>query len=974
MIIIASIADFTSFIISSLHIMEATDDTGFSRSQVAAACSEGDYDRVQELLAAGADPVTSRSGYFNWSPLHYTARQGRLDFAKILIMQYDCHPMVEDKEGRTPLHVACQHGHLDFACYLIRQKCCDVQYGDIENLIPLYHACGWLSECTSEQALIISKFLVSSAMCDPNMRDTNGKNGVLHASEKGFLSVLKYFVEQCNCDILAVDYRENNALHLAVSFSNDLDVVNYIVGLQKLDLSSVNNKSNNILHMAAIANSSLDICKLILKSADLGMFESLMEARNCRDATPLDLARPELLSFLLSRYTVKNSHFYDKYALSLGMKQPQVPHVRIFFVGDTSAGKSTLIRSLQKESSSFSSSFSLSFTSHSQPSSPVIIEQAHVVAVTEFKSKFYGEVQFYDLDGSSESQYIHETMMPHLILPHLSLFLMVLDFSRPIKEISASFHHWLDVLQRALKGRLKEPKLLIVGSHSDVVKSDGRPNETRSPREKLKHLNFKTDSSAGFEVVAKVLVDCQKNESSGINMVRKQLSTLCEQINDNSELPFNACCLLMHIKSSYSSSSVVSLKTIVADMTSYDIDNVVVYDVRYFLSDDPHVLVSLLDLLNKSGHLFFLKNEADPSRSLIIPDVSRLCSELAQSTNNCELNPLALRNNHHNLFALSNIERLFPDHDPLDMLYLLSHLKLTVSEDNISTQLTMISTELEMYYCPSFLTNPPPNDVWDTKSQYEFTFGWRLEASQHDHHFSLHFIHTLLIQLFSIVITSTKVGHFSLWRCGLYFECDLNGMEILVDASDDSKAVSLIMRSKECTTSCIKYRSVITKRVRDTFKEYYSHFEPVELIMDPFYSRQYPLLPRKSLTLFNSRQVLKNTRNGNMVVKSTDNVLMSIKELLVVEPYVVIGRDCLSDLLKVKRTDIVTDIFLRNLVERITENNADKVVGIFAAMFGMDKGKPVTVESLRLNSDQTYQNIIQSLNNFTTLDSSMFPL
>lgn len=953
--------------LTPLNTMEG--ENSCSRNLLATACSVGDYDHAQKLLATGADPVTSRAGYFNWSPLHYTARLGRLDFAKMLISQYGCHPMVEDKEGRTPLHIACQHGHLDYARYLIKQKRCDVQYGDIEDLIPLYHACGWLSECTDEQALILSKFLVSSAKCDPNTRDMNGKNAVLHAGEKGFLSVLRYFIEECKCDASSVDYRKNNVLHLAISFCNNFKVVCYIIGLHEIDLASVNNMNNNILHMAAIANSSLDVCKKILASTDSSMLESLIEGKNCREETPLDLARPELARLLLSCYTVKNSDYYKKHALSLGMKQPQVPQPRIFVVGDASAGKSSLIQSLQKESASFSSSFSLSFTPHSQRSSLVVIEQAHVVVTTEFKSKFYGEVQFYDLNGSSECQYIHNVMMPHFIHPHLSLFLVVIDFSRPIEEINTSFYHWLSILCRACrscKERMAKPKVLVIGSHSDVVKS----HETKSPREKLRHLTF-NDSSSDYDVVCSVLLDCQKSESSGINVVRKQLSTLCEQIKDNNELPFNACCLLMFIKSNYGSCSAVSLESIIASVKSYTVENGVIYDLRYFLSDDASVLVPLLDQLSKSSDLLFLKNETVPSRSLIVPDVSHLCSELAQSIN-CEFKHIALKNSHKNLLTLSNIERLFQDQDPHDMLQILSHLKLTVGNGEMSKQFPMITTEEVLYYCPSLLTtNLPPSNLWDAKSMYAFHFGWRMEASQCDHHFSLHFVHTILLQLFFIIVSSAAVKHFSLWRNGLYMESDTKGIEVLIHTSDGSKAVSLIMRSKECSTACIKYRSIITRTVRNTFKEYYSHVEPVELIMDPFYSRRHPLLPRECLTLFDSRQVLETISSGSMVVKSTDGVTISIKELLLFEPYSSIGRYCLSELLKVKHKDIVTDSFFRSLAVQITENN--NKVNLVAAMFSVVDGEIVTAESLRvsLHSDPTYQNIIQSLEIFSCIDSTL---
>ncbi len=49
------------------------------------------------------------------------------------------------------------------------------------------------------------------------------------------------------------------------------------------------------------------------------------------------------------------------------------------------------------------------------------------------------------------------------------------------------------------------------------------------------------------------------------------------------------------------------------------------------MSDDAIILVPLLEDLHQSGHLMFMKNEGDVKRSLLVPNVSQLCSELAEA-------------------------------------------------------------------------------------------------------------------------------------------------------------------------------------------------------------------------------------------------------------------------------------------------------------------------------------------------------
>ncbi len=946
------------------------DDASISRTILAEACSKGDYELADQLIAAGSDPVTSRAGYFSWSPLHYAAKQGKLSFAQMLISQYGCHPMVEDKEGRTPLHVACQHGQLEFARYLVKQKRCDVHYGDVEELIPLYHACGWLSECTNEQALSVAKFLISSAKCDPGTRDVNGKDGVLHASEKGFISVLKYLIEDRHCDVGVVDYRGNNPIHLAVSFSNNYDVVKYLIGLGKLDLGSVNSKSNNLLHMAAIANSSLDICKLIVESVDSSTLESLVEAKNFKDETPLDMARPELLRYLLTRHRVKDDQFYKKYAASLGIKQPASAAVKIVVIGDEAAGKSTLVRSLMKESSSFSSSFSLSFSTHSQPASPTVVEQkTSAMAISDHKSKQFGEVKFHDLDGKLEAQYIHNVVLPHIVQPQSSIFLLVIDFSKSSKDISASLSHWLEFVQRVLKGQAEKAKIVLVASHSDNVKSEIKYQEPRSPRDKLKQLVFE-DSSSRYEFLSRILMDCHKSESSGVNMLRKVLTTQCDLMRSGKNLPFLHSCLLTFIKKSFDASSLVSLQSLQSAVESYVVEDGIVYDLRYFVSDDARILVPLLEDLHQSGHLMFMKNEGEVTRSLLVPNVSQLCSELAEAFGGTGMT-LGHARNQHGLLTTSSFDSHLLAQDSRDTLNALTHLNLAVTGPEMSSRFAMISAEdQQLYYCPSFLLNSPPNNMWDVKSSYNFHFGWRLERSGPTARLSMHYVHLLFLQLFSFATSLTRIKHFAGWELGLHFEFDLSHIEFLVELCDNLSAVVFIMRSKELTIECIKYRSEIVRIIRDSFKEYYGNGMSLEFIMDPYHSHRYPLMPRECLTLFSIDQVWHSIQKRKGTVLSTDDISLTVEELLTFEPLWSMSSDSLDLLQKVDHSDAISRDCWTYLADSISTEES----GMMGKMFHVSNAESISPSGLQsaLNSRQTYRDVLQILYNFTVIDLSLF--
>ena len=937
-----------------------------SRNDLAAICSEGDYDRVRELLAAGADPVTSRAGYFNWSPLHYTAQQGRLDFAKTLITHYRCQPQVEDKEGRTPLHISCQHGHLDFIRYLIKQKRCDPDYLDIENQTPLHHACGWLSECTDERALEVSRFLVGNAKCDPNGKDVNGKNGVLHTCEKGFLLVLKYFIEELKCSLTDMDYKGNNALHLAVSFSNNFEVVKYIIDRNVLDLKCVNNQGNNILHMAAVANSSLDICRLILDSEDSNV---LVNSRNVNNATPLDLAKPELFRLILTRFQVKDEKLYNKYALSLGIKPHLDARVRIFVVGDSNSGKTAVIRSLQKETqSSFCSSFSLSFSSQTHISPPPTPSTPELT-VSHFENKLFGNVVFYDFENSSEVECTQQVMLQNLVHPIFSIFIIVVDFSKTAQEINTVLHQSLTLLTRSCNKIPQKLKVLIVGSHASILKL---PKSLKNEGWKSISLdNFKSFDK--FDITAKILVDSLKSEHSGISMLRKQISTLCDQMEGKNVSSFNASCLSTYLHNKLSSSLAVDLEAVLTDVQSYVCEEGPIFDVRFFLSDDPSILIQSLDTLNENGHILFLKDENNNKKSIIIVDVSELYSELIKISNYDQKLILLSKNRNQNLVAFSDLSTLFPGQD-LDIIsHLLAHFKLCSYSSDMRAE-NQAEKENRKFYIPGLLSNiPSPKDIWDFESQYDFTFGWRAEPVQSGLSFSLQSLHVILLGCFSVSMPFTNHKNLTLWKNGIHFRSTT--FEVLIETS--SEFVSLIMRAQKLNLPCFRYRSTVIKSIRESINNQYSCTKFDEFVMDPFDTRQYPLESRKFLTLFNLSNITSSILCGCPIVKSEGGVEMKLNELLAFEPYVLIGSKCLATFSKDGKHDPVSNDFLRSMAESTILCNA-KEFEIFCSMLSLGATHPnaddmySSLSSWHKRSKLTYEGIIQLLDEYSLINMQQY--
>lgn len=930
-----------------------------SRGELATACSEGDYIRAKELLAIGSDPITSRAGYFNWSPLHYTARQGQLDFAQLLISQYGCHPQVEDKEGRTPLHVACQYGQLEFARYLIQQKRCDASYTDIEDQTPLHHTCGWLSECAEEEALTISKYLITKAKCDPNTRDTNGKTSALHTCEKGFLSVLKYFVEDCNCDLSAVDYKGNNALHLAVSFSDSFAVMDYIMGKNVVDLEAVNNSGNNVLHMAAIAKSSLDVCKLILghKKATL-----LIETLNENGLAPLDLANDELIHYALTQFQIHSSKFYEKYALSLGIKQSPASQMRVFVVGDSKSGKTTLISSLQKEISSFS----LSFSSHSPVSQ--LVEEVRGLVVSYFESKLYGRVICYDFSSQSDYEYIQESVLQHSIYPSFSMFIVVIDQRKPIRDMNSSIHHWLSFVSRAWNSKSNEKlKVIIAGSHADMVKAS-----SKSHCSGLKSISIDTLAStfATFEIVCKLQVDCQKTDHSGIVSLRKQLSTLSSKMGGKTNFSFNASCLLNYLQSRFHSLPAVNLETLVSNIRMYKLEAGTIHDVRYFLSDDSSILIRLLSSLDKAGHIHFLKNEANVDKSVVLTQAPEVFADLTKLWDRTSIS------DHRSLLSHPTMSATFPDLESDTLHQIFTHLKLCTEVVNDVRLESSSSTECAKFYFPSLLSNSSPLYVWDPRCSYEHYYGWIIEASDSTRGFSLNFVHGVLSRCLSASTSSLNIDDLSLWRNGVYFRSTAGGAitEVLIEAIEDWNAFVFHMRAQRFNISCLQYRSTVTKLIRECLAEHGSS-SSVESLIDPFDAMHHPLPTREEVTLFTMPDIISSIKSGDLYVRSKGKFKASLNDIMYFEPFLFIGSDCMVILSKVQRSELMSHEFLRSMAQAISSNiqMLHLVSHIFS--FTPTEFKPCSDEiycTLLSWSDRTYTDLVQLLECYSLFNVTDF--
>ena len=95
-----------------------------------------DKEKVLSLLPVVRDPAGIRDSY-NWTLLHWAARNGWTDLCRLLVEQYQVDPHCRTSNGWTALHWASRFNNLDTVQYLVTSVCCDPLTENNEGRTPL---------------------------------------------------------------------------------------------------------------------------------------------------------------------------------------------------------------------------------------------------------------------------------------------------------------------------------------------------------------------------------------------------------------------------------------------------------------------------------------------------------------------------------------------------------------------------------------------------------------------------------------------------------------------------------------------------------------------------------------------------------------------------------------------------------------------------------------------------------------------
>ena len=103
---------------------------------------------------------------------------------------------------------------------------------------------------------------INGHIMDKQYRDTKGRT-VLHCAVK-HIDVVKYLINECNCDIMTPDKDGDTILHAAAS-EGSLDVMKYLINTHHYNLMTTNNNGLTVLHRAV---KHIDVVKYLINECN----------------------------------------------------------------------------------------------------------------------------------------------------------------------------------------------------------------------------------------------------------------------------------------------------------------------------------------------------------------------------------------------------------------------------------------------------------------------------------------------------------------------------------------------------------------------------------------------------------------------------------------------------------------------------------------------------------------------------------
>ena len=707
-------------------------------------------------------------------PLHIVARVGSYDMAMMFINEYHRYCDIGEKgmRSRSLLHCACEGGNIKLVRTIIRDYKGDVMARDNVGNTPLHDA-------------------------------------ARHGREDLFLVLMNEY----GCDVTAIGMEGWSLLHSAC-VSDDGSMVRLVS--RYISPWVVDEIGNTPLHLCALYGKA-ESTKVLLK------LDPLIMTRNRKGRTPRDMTARfkyvEVLKLIddymkenkdkiYSHYRVIERYTKKKYSLA-------EPITRAFVIGNSGAGKSSLVESLKRDG--FLDSLKRVTETLVPPHTAGIIPSIHT-------SKHYGRVLFYDFAGDAEYYSSHAAILENLASSRKGnyIFLLVVNLREEIAKIKKAFHYWLSFIQHQRFLGLK-PHLIVVGSHLDLLTED-------VVKAKVKEFQIFYDSvdTEAVQMSAPFLLDCCKPRSKQIAEIQSKLT----KDSPHFKLSFQASTLLGLLEKDFSNVPVCSVQ----DMLSH------IKETGVELPTDMQLLHLILLELHDLGLLFVIDSDVSESSSVVL-NISQLTnivhkslfSEAASLSEMFEKESLSFSFS-AGVVSQSILDKILPENITKECLVQLQYCQeISHAEVHVFPSLKVSnSTDQSFLFFPALCSTDKSEVEWVTPPDLSYGIGWLARCTDPCDYLSPRFHHVLMLRLvFKFTLSAhpsadpsggLDFSHFqhrcTVWKTGVHWLMK-EGVECMVELVGANKEVVVLTKSsKDRAENCASVFNDIVSCVMEAKAEF----------------------------------------------------------------------------------------------------------------------------------------------------------
>ena len=942
---------------------------------------------VMDILISTAKCDINKANCFGDTALH-TACQKNLCFLVRYLLSKSCDPSIINAAGKTALWATCYPDIVvEFMKYTPADVCRRILADDIDELVGLE-----LLQCLLQQHNL-----------DPNEDTGNGDTALHLASEADKIEIVKYLlsVEDPRCNPIAVN--EYGQIPLEVT-SSPMIVREFIqhgvCGIELLknliiderqifklvteisvcstdgnDLPIVNTNGDNALHLACNANRPT-VVKYLLQDSKIYWN---VNSENKGGETAIQLTNDAEIIRELIRRGARPADVYSYNKRILKTCQPPEITVKVFVIGDTGAGKSTLIGALKREEWFWLHIFE--YIEHLFQSSSSSDQLTAGVLPQDFQSNYYGKVTWYDYIGDKDfHQSFSELLKNTLDSPRV--FLIVINLNNDEEEVLKKLKYWLSFLEETpSKTKLST---IVVGSKYDLCVKN-----MDLARKVAKYARDRAQKSHYLDFFGFTTVNCQY--SSSLKELRNCLQSSCNNLRVPRTIPFNAHCFQVFLLDKFRDSAVVTVKRIQETIhqeigtTSRDDD-----DLLHFLPyDSLNQLLKLCSELHNNSHIVFL-NHIEPENSYVVINKKVLLSEIKNAIYSEDFKQLTTNTG---LVPVNAITELFQQvYDGEMLIQFLAHLEFCIKASAKEAPLEEGSDlATEFYFFPALLKHTnAPHDIWQPsdESSYSYWWGWTLQCTKSEQFFNAQFLTSLLLRLAYYFSKEGECDSYdkkcTKWKNGIFWATGF-GANNLVEVLPDNKAVIFLMRCRGTTNiaECIEQRSLVINSIKQCANEICPRVKTSEAFISPLSVRQYPhpnlanyLL---DANLFEIQAVFKAAIDPqeHYIVSNRGNIL--VKDLLAFEPYAQLKLSSIQELChEGSRTSKLDDFFLLNFSLQVSENQVFmKVINLILKRASPDHKEChhgynllQSLKNWRNQCDVTYQHLRENLDKFSIFEEN----